>query len=414
VILKPLFNLLAPLIKGLVHRRLSKGLEEKQRLQERYGVSTSDRPPKGTPVIWFHGASVGEVVSLVRVVEAWKARHPDHFILLTTTTVTGAQVVQQRLKNLCTHQYAPFDIPKWIEQFLNFWDPSLVIFVESEVWPNQMQALTDRSIPLVLLNARLSPRSFKRWKKIPKLGQTIFSNITLCLAQDTVTAQYFSTLGARNVQAITNLKFLADPLPVNDHVYGLFAPICANRPVWVAASTHPGEEEIILRCHEKLSAIIPNLLTFLIPRHPKRIKEVEVLVMQSSIAYQRRKTFDGNLPVSVCLVDSLGEMGAFYKLANVVFLGGSLVPIGGHNPIEPALFSKPIIWGPHIYKTLGIAKTFGEALCQVQTESELLSQTQKLLTDANLAQYYGEKALDIVQKQAQQLDVILKILEEYL
>ncbi len=412
MILTPLLNLLAPLVKGFVRRRLSKGLEEAPRLQERYGLPTVAMPAQGTQVVWFHGASVGEVMSLIPIIQGWKKKHPHHFILLTTTTVTGGQLVQQRLGHICTHQYTTFDIPKWGQRFLDFWNPCLAVFAESEIWPNQMHALKRRGIPLVLLNGRLSPRSLERWKKIPKLAKNIFSTITLCLAQDETTAQNFSDLGVETVKTITNLKFLAEPLPVDEDVFSFFSSICARRPVWVVASTHPGEEEMAIHCHEKIKAVIPDLLTFIIPRHPKRVDEVSHILDKKGIMYQRRKAFDVTKKVDVCLVDSLGEMGVFYKLAHVVFLGGSLVPIGGHNPIEPALFAKPIVWGPHIHKTVAIGQTFANALCQIKTPEELAHMTQKLLQDRNLADTYGKACLAVVQAQAQQLDMILDILSE--
>ncbi len=408
-----LLNALAPFVKLLAQKRLAKGLEERTRISERYGIP-SIQTPKDQQVIWFHAASVGEVMSLVSLIRKWHDLNPTHYILLTTTTVTGAKVAESRLGGVCHHQYAPYDVPIWVKKFLNFWKPTVAIFAESEIWPNQIGLLKKRGIPLVLLNARLSPGSFSRWQKISWLAKSIFSKITLCLAQDDVMAKNFTRLGVTKVQAVTNLKFMAEPLPVDKKTYDFFKIICENRPVWVAASTHAGEEDIIIRCHQELAKTIPNLFTFIIPRHPNRIDDVAKLLDQAAISFQRRTQFTPHKPTDICLVDSLGEMGIFYKLADVVFLGGSLVPIGGHNPIEPALFEKPIVWGPFIHKTLGLATVFGDSLSQIHSEAELIQMTQQLLTDPKSAQAQGNAAFEVVQKQAQQLDDIMKSLASVL
>jgi len=404
---------LSPFVRALTLHRARKGLEEKGRIKERYGAASLPRP-KG-PLVWIHAASVGETVSLVPLIKSYKSHYPDHTVLLTTTTVTAAMIAKQRLLNFCIHQYAPFDVGPWVARFLKHWKPSLVIFVESELWPGIVQQVHKKRIPLILLNGRLSDRSYHRWLRVRFLAKHVLSPFALCLAQSKDNADRFKRLGAPKVQVMANLKFAATSLPLSTKTLEDLSALFGGRPLWVAASTHPGEEDIVINVHKALQRKIPDLLTVLIPRHPGRAEKVAQLCEDQGLSV-RRHSHSGTGRQSdfgVYLVDTIGELGVFFSLSSVVFVGGSFVPIGGHNPIEPSLFGCAVLWGPHMTNFRDVVSILKDACCTLETPKDLEKTVRDLLANPDKAKTLGMRALSIVKKQAEDIQTIVSTLRSF-
>lgn len=341
-------SLAAPLLPLYLRRRAARGKEIAARLPERRGAHAA-RPPG--PLLWLHAASVGETLSVLPVLEALAARAPRLTILLTTGTVTGAALLDQRLpaglRARVLHRFVPLDVPRWVARFLDGWRPDAGAIVESELWPNLIAAARARRIPLALVNGRFSARSARRWRHAVGLGREVMEGFTLVLAQSSDDAGRFAALGARAVHAPGNLKDAAAPLPAAPEALAALRDAIGGRPVLLGASTHPGEEAILLAAHRLLAEEFPGLLTLLAPRHPERGPALAALAAEHALPVARRAA--GELPgpdTAVYVADTLGELGLFYRLASVGLVGGSLVPHGGQNPLEPARLGCPILLGP--------------------------------------------------------------------
>ncbi len=271
-------------------------------------------------------------------------------MLFTTTTVTSAAIAKARLPKGAIHQFGPLDVPAYVNRFLDHWRPNIVMFVESELWPNVIVRLEEAVVPLVLVNGRMSDRSFQRWQRIRPIAKSILSRIGLVLARSEEDGRRFRTLGADKVEVVGDLKF-DSPLPAADEVeLGRLRDAVAGRPVWVAASTHEGEEEAAAAAHTMLQTRAPNVLTIIAPRHPERGDAVrEVLTARGLSVAQRSRGEMPNAETDVYLTDTLGEMGLIFRLAPVAFLGGSIVPHGGHNPIEAVRLGAAAVHGPHVH-----------------------------------------------------------------
>lgn len=383
--------LASPLVKLWVQNRILQDKEHKERFYERYGISSVKRP--NGKLLWFHGASVGEFFSVIPLFERLQASFPDVHILITTTTLTSAQIAPQRLPKGYIHQFIPFDIPFWVNRFIKTWQPDGVVFLESELWPNTIKQIKKRGLPLFLLNARLSKKSFQRWKHFPVLSKEILESFDLILAPSQDIADKFWYLGAKKVDIIPNLKFAAQPLPYKEEELKKCRQQILNRPTWIAASTHPGEEEIVEKIHQALVRHIPNLLTILISRHPHRGANIHQFLLSKGLNVSRRTLGqDMTNETSFYLVDTLGEVGLFYALKVPVFIGGTFVPIGGHNIIEPGQFGCPILCGP--YMDLDSYKTLEPFILQVNTQEECLKQLKSLIqapTSQNALQAFIQK-----------------------
>jgi 3-deoxy-D-manno-octulosonic-acid transferase len=334
---------LAPLI---LDWRRRKGKEDAARLGERRGIARLARPPG--PLLWLHAASVGETNAVLPVIRTIKAQRPDVTVLLTTVTVTSALIAEQRLSGIAIHQYVPLDTPRFVASFLDHWRPDVAAFTESEIWPNLIVESDRRRIPLVLVNARMSDRSYQSWRKQPAVSRPLFGRFTRILAQnDQLVAQYLE-LGARQVEAAGNLKVDAPALPVNQGMRADLDAALANRPRWIAASTHDGEETEIAAAHLAIRLLHPNVVTILVPRHPERGASIEPMLAAAGLTVTRRSS--GALPTAatdVYLADTIGELGLLYSLAPVAFVGGSLIERGGQNPIEAVRTGAAVLTGPH-------------------------------------------------------------------
>lgn len=341
--------LLAPLLPLHLALRVRRGKEIAHRLGERRGEG-AERPPGR--LFWWHAASVGETLSVLPVLEAMGRRDPALRFLLTTGTVTSADLLSRRLPGWLAarvaHRFAPLDVPAWTARFLAGWRPDAGAFVESELWPNLLAAAAAQRVPMALVNARMSPRSAARWSRAPGLARATLGSFRLVLARSAEDAARLSALGAA-AACWGDLKGAAAPLPADPAELAALREAIGPRPVVLAASTHAGEEGIMLAAHHALAPAFPGLLTVIVPRHPERGAAIAAEAEAAGLVAARRAA--GGAPgreAAVYVADTLGELGLFYRLARAALVGGSLVPHGGQNPLEPARLGCPILFGPHM------------------------------------------------------------------
>lgn len=336
-------TLATPLLRRMLRRRAARGKEVESRLPERWGEDATPRPPG--KLVWLHAASVGEAVSLLPVLPLLAGVH----VLLTTGTVTSAELMAQRLPSVTQsvmHRFVPLDVPGWIARFLDHWRPDAAGFVESEIWPNMLAACRSRSVPLILVNARLSPGSAAGWARAAGLARRSFGAFDAVLAQSPEDAARIAALGGRHVSVPGNLKFAADPLPAADADVRAMRAAVGDRPIWIAASTHPGEEAMVAEAHRRIGLV--DLLTIIVPRHPGRGAAVA-----AELSAPRRSECAEPPPGGLWVIDAIGELGLFYRIAGMAFVGGSLVGHGGQNPLEAARLGCAVAVGPHTGNFMG-------------------------------------------------------------
>jgi 3-deoxy-D-manno-octulosonic-acid transferase len=377
-----LASLARPLVPLLLRRRERQGKEDAARRPERLGRPSAPRP--AGQLVWFHAASVGETLSILPLMAALaEARHSLSF-LLTTGTVTSAQVARERLGPRALHQYAPLDVPEYVKSFLDHWRPDLGVFAESEIWPNLILESSMRAIPLALVNARMTKRSYRRWRANRGFARPLFGRFSVVLAQNETLARRFKSLGAGRAVAAGNLKIDTPPPPVDATELERFEAAVGGRPLMVAACTHEGEEAIVADAHSRLRERLPGLLTVIAPRHPERGAAIAELLQSGGLTVARRAL--GALPEAACdayIADTIGELGMLYKLAPVAFIGGSLVDRGGHNPIEAVRQSAVVLTGPHWHN---FADTYGalirrRAVVVVHSAADLADSAARLIGD---------------------------------
>jgi len=334
-----------PFIGTYISYRASRGKEERARRGERYG-KTSIARPQG-PVIWAHAASVGESVAMAPLIESIAAT--GIHIVMTTGTVTSAKLVADQLGNQVIHQYAPLDLQPAVNNFLDHWKPDLVIGCESEIWPATVLSLGTRHIPQVLVNGRLSDRSFASWQKRPELAEALFENFAHVIAQSELDGERFRTLGARPVSVSGNLKVDTAPAPADPQVLAAFRHQIGGRRTWAAISTHDGEEEIAAEVHQMLKVRYPRLVTIIVPRHPNRAPAIEAMLAEKGLKVAARSRGDViEADTDILLGDTIGEMGLYLQLTEVAFIGNSLTKEGGHNPLEPAMMGTAVLTGKNV------------------------------------------------------------------
>ncbi len=336
----------APLAPHLLARRLNRGKEHPERLAERRGEASLPRP--SGPLIWVHGASVGEMLAVVPLIEQLRAQ--NFAVLVTSGTVTSAALAEHRLPDGTLHQFIPLDVPRFVGRFLDHWRPGLALFVESDLWPNLILSCAKRKVPMILINGRLSERSFSRWRRVPGAIAALLGRFDLCLTQSAADAERYSELGAPRVSSTGNLKLDVPAPPVDQAVLERLRSIIGERPVVVAASTHPGEEKAIIDAHCALREKFPTLLTVIAPRHPARGESVADIAKAAGLAAALRSRRAQPMPdIEVYVADTLGELGLIYRLAPIVFMGGSLASHGGQNPIEAIRLGAAVLHGPHVW-----------------------------------------------------------------
>jgi 3-deoxy-D-manno-octulosonic-acid transferase len=394
-------GLLEPLAPALLHGRARRGKEDAARLAERLGRASSRRPDG--PLVWLHGVSVGEAVSLLPLVQHLRARRPDLTLLVTSGTVTAAALMAQRLPAGVIHQFAPVDAPGAVRRFLDNWRPGLAIFVESELWPNLLLAARARGVRLALVSARITEASARRWRRWPATARTVLQAFDLVLPQDAVAADRLRGLGA-DVGPPLNLKRVGEPLPADPAELERLRAAAGSRKVVLAASTHPGEDELVVEAFRAAVREPDEALLVLAPRHPDRGGE-----LARRFAATRRAAGEG-LQGPIHVADTLGELGLFFRLADVVVMGGAFLPgIGGHNPLEPARIGRPILTGPHAFNAADLyAELFADAAAIEAAEAPALARHIRGLIDHPwIARRMGEAALAYARRQDSALDAAL-------
>jgi 3-deoxy-D-manno-octulosonic-acid transferase len=370
--------------------------------------------PRG-PLVWIHGASVGEVLAAAGLVDRLRAANLR--ILLTSGTVTSAAVIARRFPADVIHQYAPYDLPRYVARFLDHWQPSLALFMESDLWPNMILAGAARRLPMVLINGRMSHRSFPRWRRISATIEALLGRFEVCLAQSDADAERFSVLGSRNVVTTGNLKLDVPAPPADNARLERLMVVTRGRPVIVAASTHPGEEQILAEVHRELACYFPSLLTVIVPRHPSRGEAIARMIAASGLHVSLRSHED--LPTAtadIYVADTMGELGLFYRLAPIVFMGGSLVEHGGQNPIEAIKLGAAIAHGPHVFNFTDVYDALDAAggAKQADTQPALVKQIGQWLADPAARQVSVEAAGQVVDQLGGALGRTLAELEPYL
>lgn len=343
---RTVMSLMRPLAPFVLKMRERNGKEDPRRRPERLGQPSAARP-EGT-LVWVHAASVGETNAVLPVIEALIDARPQLNVLLTTGTVTSAGLAERRLPERSLHQFVPLDAPQYAASFLDHWRPDLAVFTESEIWPSLILETAKRSIPLALVNARLSHRSRRRWQRNKSMAHPLFNRFDVVLAQNDRLALGFSALGARNVEAVGNLKIDAPPPPVDLAELEQLRTALAGRPVFVAASTHEGEEDVIAEAHRELRRTFDTLCTIIAPRHPERGTAIAERLKDLGLGVAQRSL--GVLPgerTDIYIADTIGELGTLYALSPIAFIGGSLNDRGGQNPIEAVRHGAVVITGPN-------------------------------------------------------------------
>jgi 3-deoxy-D-manno-octulosonic-acid transferase len=410
---RKLSSAMVPIAPALIKRRLSLGKEDPARVGERRGMSTDERP--AGPLVWIHGASVGEVLAAAALIE--KLRALNLRILLTSGTVTSAAIAAKRFPPEVIHQYVPYDAPRYVSRFLDHWRPSLALFIESDLWPNLILSSSARRLPMVLINGRMSHRSFSRWQRFSSTIAALLGRFDVCLAQSRLDAERFSALGSRNVVTTGNLKLDVAAPPADPAKLERLMAVTRGRPIVVAASTHPGEEELLVDAHRTLSGFFPSLLTIIVPRHPERGETVAQMVEASGLHVALRSREE--LPIAttdIYVADTMGELGLFYRLAPIVFMGGSLVERGGQNPIEAIKLGASIVHGPHVFNFTDVYDALDRAggARRAETREALVKQLGQLLADPKAREASLAASEHVVQQLGGALERTLAALEPYL
>ncbi len=405
--------LILPLAYRSVARKLHAHGVSRTRIRERLGHASQPRPDGA--LIWFHAASVGESLSVLSLIARLGQRLPEVGFLITSGTATSAELIAKRMPPRTRHQFAPLDASRPVGRFLAHWRPCAGIIVESELWPVMLVRARAAGLALALVNARLSDKSVASWQKRPRTARFLLDQFDLMLSQNRKSADNLLAMGGdpARIRVGSNLKSTSRPLPVEDGLLARMRRDLGPRPVWIASSTHPGEEVPVLAAHRALLADHPDLCLVLVPRHPERGGEVAGLVADAGFSLARRSTGESPGPeTQVYLADTLGETGTWYALSPIVFLGGSLKPIGGHNPFEVALAGAAVISGPHVTnfaETYGALISGGGAL-EAGDADALARAVGDWLRDADRLQGARDAAGQIVMAQQAALDEVVDTL----
>lgn len=399
----------APFLWALLRVRAARGLEETSHIGERKGHASLPRP--AGKLVWVHAASVGEMKSILPLMRHLLSKNADLTCLVTTVTVTAARLVRRADHSRIIHQYAPLDRRRWIARFLDHWQPSAAIWVESEFWPNMLGAIKARNIPLMLVNGRLSARSAARWSRVPKTIAQILGLFDLALAQSPDDGARLKSLGARNIAIAGNMKYSGAPLPIDAQALERLRAQIGERPVFLFASTHDGEESMAARVQAALKDKHKGLLGIVVPRHPQRGESIATQLDKDGAVFARRSLQQPITPqTEIYIADTLGESGLFYRLAPVVYVGNSMFkqPGGGHNPIEPAQLNCAIIYGQYMWNFSEVEKHLREAggAKMVRDEKNLTQAIDLLLSNPDEARKMAAAALDFVAAQNGVLDKV--------
>ncbi|MEW8217011.1 MAG: lipid IV(A) 3-deoxy-D-manno-octulosonic acid transferase [Candidatus Thiodiazotropha taylori] len=412
-----LLMLLTPLYPLRLFWRARKAPAYRERWLERFGVFD---PPEDQDGIWIHAVSVGEVQAIAPLVGRLLDRYPDHPLLITTTTPTGAERVKALFGNEVAHRYAPVDLPWVVQRYLQAYRPRLLILVETEIWPNLIYHAKREKIPTLLANARMSVRSARGYHKLAGLTRQALRNLTLIAPHAEADAERFHTLGARpeQLEVIGSIKYdIHLPGSLLERADVLRREWGAARPVWIAASTHEGEDELVLQAHMEVRRHIGDALLVVVPRHPERFDRVAQLVEEAGFSLVRRsQQIACDEETGVFLGDTMGELTLFIGASDAAFIGGSLVPHGGHNILEAAAQGVAVVFGPHMFNFNEIKQLFTQqqAAVEVASAEALAQQVTRWLSDASERSRIGEAGRELVDKNRGALDRLTRLIEQLL
>lgn len=399
-----IFYLFLPFIFLRLLWRSRHGASSLDRFSERLGYYKEKNNVQNS--IWVHAVSLGEAKLACNLVTRLQKDLPEIQFVVTTMTLTGSQIIRQELSEKVTHVYVPYDIPQIIKRFIKQFNPKLLILLETELWPNIMNEMGEKNIPIILANARLSSKSLNGYRKLNFFIKKFLPYLTLILAQTKQDAERFAMLGIQKekIQVVGNLKYdmtIADAMQLQTS-----QPLISERPIFIAASTHAGEEEIILNAFFNIKRQIPNVLLILVPRHPERFDIVEKLCKELNFSTERFSQNVNKPTADIFILDTIGQLLNFYAIAEVVFVGGSLVAKGGHNLLEPAVLGKPVLSGPHLNNFHEIAEELktNNALIIVNNAEELAKTVIELLMNENLREEKGQLAKRVASRSQKALE----------
>ena len=411
-----LITILYPLvIKRYIKKRQENGKEDIKRFNERIGRPNMKRPDG--KLVWLHGASVGESVSMLPLIQKILDTYPEAHVMVTTGTVTSADVMQKRLPERAFHQFIPIDNPIFTARFLKHWHPDVALWFESELWPAILSGIKRKNIPLILINGRISNKSFKRWQQFDFISKELLGCFTLCLGQSEEDAYRLRVLGAKNALCLGNLKYAGLPLPIDEEKRTEFLKQSADRRMWLASATHNDEEIRIAKIHKRLIEKFPGLLTVIAPRHPQRGEEIQnrinELGLQTALRSKNEKI---TAKTDIYIADTIGEMGLWYDVINIVFIGGSLIPHGGQNFMEPSRVRDAVIVGPHMHNftdAMNRAKK-ADAIIQVADTEELHDVVVQLFENKELLDAKRSLAYNWASSESKVLDGIMDKVKEFI
>ncbi len=403
-------------ISRYIEKRKENGKEDIKRFNERLGQPTLKRPEG--KLFWLHGASVGESLSMLPLIDKLLETYPDAHVMVTTGTITSAELMSKRLPKRAFHQYIPIDNPKFTNRFIKHWQPDAALWFESELWPAMLSTIKKKNIPLILVNGRISNKSFKRWQQFDFVCKELLACFTYCLGQSDEDAYRLRVLGAKEAGCLGNLKYAGLPLPVDEDKKKQILSEINGRTVWLASSTHDDEEMKIARFHSEIKKDFPDLLLIVAPRHPNRGEEIQKN-MQEELGLNvslRSKNEPITEQTDVYIANTIGEMGLWYNICPIVFIGGSLIPHGGQNFMEPSRCRDAVIVGPYMHNfTDALNRALNaDAVTQVKNVIELSNQVCLLLENSNLLETRRQKAYDWAMSESKVLNGIMDKIKQYI
>jgi 3-deoxy-D-manno-octulosonic-acid transferase len=412
-----LVRILYPIvIRRYIEKRKKIGKEDLKRFNERVGRTQKERP--AGRLIWLHGASVGESISMLPLINRLLEIYPDVHIMVTTGTTTSAEVMAKRLPERAFHQYLPIDNPVFSTRFIRHWQPNIALWFESEFWPAMLSTIKRKNIPLILINGRISNKSFKRWQQFDFIIKELLGCFTTCLGQSEEDAYRLRVLGAKDAMCLGNLKYAGLPIPVDADKKAEILSQIGDRPIWLVSSTHNDEEFKIGRFLKDLQSKHPNLLTIIAPRHPNRGVEIRDKLRDEYNLNVALRSAAENIEeqTEVYIADTIGEMGIWYDISPIVFIGGSLIPHGGQNFMEPSRCRDAVIVGPHMHNftdAMNRAKK-ADAIIQVNDVIELMDTVSNLLSNKELLEAKRSLAYNWATGEAKVLDGIVEKIQGYI
>lgn len=413
---RTLITLLFPILKATyIKKRQKIGKEHSTRFNERLGEYIHPRPQG--KLYWMHGASVGEAISMLPLIDKLLKEDENLSIMVTTGTLTSAEIMAKRLPTRAFHQFIPYDTPKFAKNLLNHFKPNAVLWFESEFWPSLLSEIKKYQIPLILVNGRISDKSFKLWQKFKFISKQMLNCFTLCLGQSAQDKDRLRILGAQNVDCVGNIKYAGIPLPLDENKLNTLKSAINNRPIFLISSTHHNEEEQLAEHFQKLQQAIPDILIIIVPRHPNRGQDIAKMLTNKGYQISlRSKDEPITAKTEIYIADTIGEMGLWYNMSGICFIGGSFIPHGGQNFIEPARDRNAILTGPHMHNFAEMIQRAkdADAIWQYDSPKDMIEDVIMLLKDNKQLQLRQEKAYNWTVKEAEVLTGIANALQREL